>query len=199
MSDARGLLMLVALTALSTHGACAQDDFVWVDDLAPQEVARESYRIAPGDRLHVNIWNQQPLTGDHTVRPDGIVSMPLIGEVPVAGLSTTDAAAQITRRLEGLVLNPRVVVAVREGQSRFFSVLGEVRNAGRFPLEPGDGVLEAIARAGGLTEFARSDRIFVLRGANRDKRIRFRFVDLSRGIGRGAGFLLRDGDVVVVE
>ncbi len=190
---------ILALVCLLGSGCLHLDPYVWVDDLPEDAYQPDAYRIQPGDSLHVSIWNQEELTGDVRVRPDGQITLPLIGDVPVAGLSPTDASDIIKRHLDGLVLNPAVAVAVREGHVPRVSVLGEVHTAGQFTLDRQETVLHLIAKAGGLTEFAQPDAIFVVRKGNEQKRIRFSYDELSRGKGRGLEFRLRDGDVIVVE
>lgn len=191
--------LLLALTCCLGSGCIHLDPYVWVDDLPEDAYQPDPYRIQPGDTLHVSIWNQDELTGDVRVRPDGRITLPLLGDVSVAGLTPTDAADTIKRRLDGLVLNPAVAVAVREGHVPRVSVIGEVRTAGQFPLERDETVLHLIAKAGGLTEFAQPDAIFVVRKGDEQRRIRFSYDEISRGKGRGLEFRLRDGDVIVVE
>lgn len=190
---------LLALACLLGSSCIHLDPYVWVDELPEDAYQPDPYRIQPGDTLHVSIWKQDNLTGDVRVRPDGQITLPLVGDVSVAGLTPTDAAETITRRLDGLVLNPAVAVAVREGHVPRVSVIGEVRTAGQFPLEREETVLHLIAKAGGLTEFAQPDAIFVVRKGDERRRVRFSYDELSRGKGRGLEFRLRDGDVIVVE
>lgn len=190
---------VLALACLLGSGCIHLDPYVWVDDLPENAYQPDAYRIQPGDSLHVSIWNQDELTGDVRVRADGQITLPLVGDVPVAGLTPTDASDMITKRLDGLVLNPAVAVAVREGRLPQVSVLGEVRTAGQFTFSRDETVLHLIAKAGGLTEFAQPDAIFVVRKGHEQKRVRFSYDELSRGKGRGLEFKLRDGDVIVVE
>lgn len=147
------------------------------------------------------MWKQTQLSGEYVVRLDGKITLPLVGEIAAGGLTPDGVAAQITRRLDGLVLNPKVSVAVNETTEARISVLGEVRTPGRFAITDKDGVLTALSLAGGLTEFARTDGIYVLRQDYDGKRVRIRFDfrKLAGGQGRGADFLLRNGDIVVIE
>ena len=100
---------------------------------------------------------------------------------------------------QNLVLNPRVNVLVEESHPVRVSVLGAVARAGAYVVDPGAGVADALANAGGLTEFAHRDRIYVLRRAPTAIRIRFTFDELTRGTGRSALFRLQQGDVVVAQ
>jgi polysaccharide export outer membrane protein len=180
-------------------GCASSSPFVWVDDLPPAALAPEAYRVQPQDTISVQVWNQQKLSGDVRVRPDGQVTLPLLGDVAVGNLTPTGAAQQIEHRLEGLVVDPKVTVSVKEGQPASFSVVGEIKASGSYPLHPGMGLLQALATAGGLTEFSNPNKIYVIRKDTGLRRIRFTYGKLAHAEGRGVLFQLRDGDIVVVE
>lgn len=189
-----GLVLFVLLWA-----ACALDGpYVWVDELSAHDLAPAPYKVMPGDRLHVHVWNQTALSGEVLVRPDGKITLPLVGDVFVLGRAPPEIAVEIGQALGGLVREPKVAVALSGTRSPVVSVVGEVRTAGVFELRPGEGVLEVLARAGGLSEFANRNRVFVLRRSE-GTRVRFDYDKLSRANGAGVRFLLRDGDVVIVE
>lgn len=192
---ALALAILIALVA----SACATDGkFVWVDELDREDLKPAPYLVAAGDRLVVNVWNQPPLSGEVLVRPDGNITLPLVGDVHVAGGTPHQAGEAIVRKLAGLVVEPHVAVSLAGTRDPTVSVLGEVQQAGSYALRPGEGVLEMLARAGGLSEFARKDAIFVVR-RSQGLRVRFDYQRLARGVGAGVTFELQDGDVVVVE
>ncbi len=177
--------------------ACVSSPFVWVDDVSGN-ARPPPYTLRASDRIIVNVWNQPAMSGEVLVRPDGSVSLPLIGDIAVSGLVPTAAAAEIAKRLTGLVTDPRVVVSLAGGQESTVNVTGEVRQGGSFPLRGGDGVLELLARAGGLSEFADRDGIYVIR--KRDGlRVRFTYAKLQRADGAAAQFQLQDGDTIVVD
>ena len=188
------LLLTVALASCASGAP-----YVWVDALPPAAMAPEAYRINPADTISVLVWNQAKLSGEVKVRPDGQVTLPLLGDVAVSALTPVGAAQQIEHRLEGLVVDPKVTVTVKEGQPASFSVVGEVKAPGNYPLHSGTGLLEAMAMAGGLTDFANGSRIFVIRKEANMQRIRFSYKKLAHAVGRGVLFVLRDGDIVVVE
>ena len=178
--------------------------YVWVDDYKPpppEAPPDPEYQIAPGDMLAVRVYQQDALSTRERVRPDGKVSLPLLHDVQVAGLSPEAVAKQIQDRLkEGGFLNvPSVNVTVEEMKPVAVPVLGEVTHPGQYNLDKSSGVLEALAAAGGFTDFAHRDRIFVLRRQAQLTRIRFTFESLSRGRGRASEFRLQTGDAVVVE
>lgn len=191
--------MLKLLFPLLAAFGCATDgSFVWVDELPSGALKPAEYQVAPGDRLVVNVWNQPPLSGEVLVRPDGSITLPLVGDVQVAGSTPKQAGEAVARKLSGLVVEPHVAVSLSGTREPTVSVLGEVQQAGTFPLRPGEGVLEVLARAGGLSEFARKDAIFVVR-RSQGLRVRFDYRRLAQANGAGVAFELQDGDVVVVE
>jgi polysaccharide export outer membrane protein len=191
---------LVSIVVVGSALACGPSHkYVWADQLPEERHAPETYAIRPGDRLAILVWNQPQLSGPVRVRADGVATVTLVGDLPVAGLTAPDAAEQIKRRLKGLVNEPNVTVTVEEAQAVTVSVIGEVRSSGSYPVAPGETVLHMLARAGGLTEYANPNGIYVVRRDNQLQRVRFRYRDLAGGDPRSLSFVLRDGDVIVVE
>lgn len=194
--------LLVLIFALSAFGCRTEAPFIWVDDLPTTERRRGLDQLRPGDRIQVQVWSQRDLTLEVAVRGDGNITMPLIGDVSVAGLTLPKAAEAVAKRLtkEGIVVDPRVSVILRSDRQDTISILGEVRNAGQFDLKPTDNLLNVLARAGGLTPFANPKRVFVVRQhGDQTQRVRFDYQRLSSALGSGLDFPLEDGDVVVVE
>jgi polysaccharide export outer membrane protein len=179
------------------HG---QRSFVWIDDLpeSPQPAAR-SYVIASGELLSVRVWNQEAMSSRVRVRGDGMISMPFLNDVEAAGLTPLALAQRLQAKLADYFVNPVVTVSLEEVRPLSISVMGEVTRPGVYPVDAGAGVLTAIASAGGLTDFATRDRIYVLRAGGPVQCIRFRYEALTRAQGRAALFQLQAGDVVVVE
>lgn len=188
--------------ALCLAAACSlRGTYVWVDDYQPPAGA-EAYVIQPGDVLALRILNQEELTSRARVRTDGHISLPLLNEVQAAGLTPAALSQQVQAQLANYLRNPVVTLSLEETQPLVIAVTGEVMRPGRYELEPRAGVLHALASAGGLSQFARLDRVFVLRRTEPSKppqRIRFDYEQLSRAEGRGAAFLLQRNDVIVVE
>jgi polysaccharide export outer membrane protein len=202
--------MVVALGALATMmlAACAADrPYVWVDQLQDRPLADAAeYRIAVGDVLGVRVWNQESMsTARARVRDDGKISIPFLQDVEVVGLTPGELGSRLQVKLKAYVVSPVVTVTLEERAPIRVSVLGEVRTPGAYEVQPGAGVLSALAAAGGLTEYARRDGIYVLRTTSASDagaspgRIRFRWDDLSSGTRPAATFRVRPGDVVVVE
>jgi polysaccharide export outer membrane protein len=187
--------------ALGVVSCAPVGPYVWVDEYktpAAGEVGAD-YRIAPGDLLAVHVYREEAMSTRERVRQDGKVSISLLHDVQAAGLSPGTLAEQIQARLKEFINVPRVTVAVEEVHPLIVPVLGEVARPGQYTLERGAGVLEALAAAGGFSDFAHRDRIFVLRRESTPVRIRTTFDALSRGEGRAATFRLQAGDAVVVE
>lgn len=194
---------IVALAA--TLAGCAPiGPYVWIDDIPATEIAeptRRDYVINAGDVLTIRVYNQDAISSRARVRPDGRIAVPLAGEVDAVGRRPIELAKEIEAQLKPFVVAPAVTVSVDEVQPVQVSVLGEVARPGVYPIEPGSGVLQALALAGGKTRFAAADRIFVLRRrlADAPLRIRFTYDQLRAGAGKAATFTLAPGDVVSVE
>lgn len=190
-----GFAALVALCSCASVGP-----YVWVDDYAePAEANPGEYQIAPGDLLSIRVYGHDPLSGRERVRQDGKISLPLVGDVVAAGLAPSALGDQIKARFKEFLATPAVSVAVEEMKALSVAVLGEVARPGHYTMERGAGVLEALAAAGGLTDFSHRDRIFVVRKLPNPARIRLTFEAVSRGIGRAGTLRLQQADSVVIE
>ncbi|WNG32379.1 sugar ABC transporter substrate-binding protein [Archangium minus] len=192
------------LATLLLLSACYKPGrFVWVDDYRePQVQGDENYLIRKGDILSVNVWNQRDISSRIRVRDDGRISLPLLNDVDAAGQTPAALARAMEQKLKDLVANPVVTVMVDEPQPIKIAVLGEVRNPGKKLLDPGAGLLQALSEAGGFTDYARDDALYVLRqepGYQTPARIRFTWEALTRNEGTASTFRLKTGDVVVVE
>jgi polysaccharide export outer membrane protein len=132
------------------------------------------------------------------VRADGRISVPIIGDVEAHGKRPSALRAEIEGRLKDYFVSPTVTVSVDETPVTI-ACLGEVSKPGVVPLEPGAGLGRALAQAGGLTDFAHRDRIFVVRQRPTAMRIRFTYEWVLHNEDHAAAFPLRAGDMVVVE
>ena len=194
-------LILVVLSAWGLVACASTGSFVWVDQLPDSEIGAQAvgdYVIGRGDVLTVRVYGQDAISTKTRVRDDGRISMPLVGDVLAQGKRPAELAKSIEAALKPFIVAPSASVIVEESQGMTVSVIGEVQHAGIVNVEPGSGVLQALAAAGGLTEFADRDEIFVFRKTPR-VRVRFTWERLTQGVGKGAAFALRPGDVVVVE
>jgi polysaccharide export outer membrane protein len=176
--------------------------FVWVTQLPAELTSRPSeqgYVIRDGDVVSVRVFNQEALSTRAKVRSDGRIAVPVLGDVDVRGRRPTALKGELEARLKDYVNAPSVTVSVEEFQPITVSVLGEVTKAGSFALDPRATIAQVLASAGGLTDYASKDRIFVMRPAPQPIRVRFTYEDITRGSAPTAGFLLHDGDLVMVE
>ena len=164
----------------------------------PMSVAGPSYLIGADDVLLVSVWKEPDLTITLPVRPDGNISMPLLNDVPAAGLSPTQLAASITEKLKKYVADPRVTVIVTQINSQKVYVTGEVLHTGAIQLLPNMTVLQALADAG-FTQFANTKGIYVLRDENgRQQKIPVNYKRLVKGQAIDQNIILKPGDTIVV-
>ena len=183
-------------------GLCAcsgPGHYIWAKDLPPSTMSSHEYLIATGDTISVRVINQDSMSTKARVRSDGRVALPLLGDVEVRGKTPSSLRAELEARLKQFIVAPSVTVNVEEVAPVLVSVLGEVTHPGVVKLDPNASVVEALAGAGGLTDYANRDRIFVVRGGDKPLRIRFTFDGLEGGDPAAVRFSLRRGDVVVVE
>jgi polysaccharide biosynthesis/export protein len=160
--------------------------------------ATAEYTIGPEDVLDISVWKNPELSRKVPVRPDGKVSMPLINDIQAAGLTPSELRAQLAKRLAEFVPSAEVSVIVSEVQSLKVAVVGAVKTPGRFMLKSPATVLECIALAQGLTEFAARDRIVVLRqNGTTTTRIPFNYNKVANSDDQD-NFFVRPGDIIVV-
>jgi polysaccharide export outer membrane protein len=201
----RSTWILCTLTVLGLCSAFAcktQHPFVWATELPDQAVSLDEMPLRTGDVIAISVTGMEEelaKAGDMTVTADGKVVVPFIGPMRVEGSTPPAVAQALNARLKGIVQTPDARVTVVRPRVPMVSVVGEVNSPDRFEFESGEGILVALARAGGLTEFADLDDIYVVRKYPKPVRIRFRYEDLVGGVEKVVGFQLRDGDIVVVE
>lgn len=158
----------------------------------------DAFRIGPEDVLDVQVWKNPELSRVVPVRPDGMISLPLVNDIRAAGLTPIELRQQVTQRLAEFIPSPEVSVIVREVHSVKVAVLGAVRMPGHYEVNSTATVLELIARAQGLTEFADRGRIVVLRqNGKATKRIPFNYRKIAEGSEQD-NFVVQPGDIIVV-
>lgn len=196
-SAAAWCLVVASISACVT---VSQAPFVWVDEWSdPGPFSKGEYTIGVGDLLNVLVWEQERMSAHVRVRSDGRVSLPFLDDVPVAGMTPVTLARRLEDRLKQFIVTPQVTVVVEEAKPLSISVLGQVVQPGLYNLDPGARIAQALAAAGGLKDFARRDRIFLVRSGDGTTRIRMTYDDVTAGTGRASSLRLRSGDVVVVE
>ena len=165
---------------------------------ATAPVARGDYVIGPEDVLDISVWNDTTISRTVPVRPDGMISIPLLNDVRASGLTPLQLRDDLMKKLTEYMPNPEVSVIVREVHSPKVSVVGSVKKPGRFELRSGSTVLDFLALAEGMNEFASPSRIVVLRNEGGvTKRLRFNYNKVTTGNDQ-ENFLLRPGDIIVV-
>jgi len=184
-------LVVVAMLAASAAGAAAGEPAATP---APREAP--AYVIGLGDVLRIVVWREPELSLDVTVRPDGMITVPLLGDVTAIGRAPGQLAASLTAELGRLIENPRVTVSVTQAVSARVYVLGQMLRPGEFPLSGRLTVLKALALAGGFKEFAKPESIVVVR--EDQTVIPFNYKRVTEGKDVSQNILLAAGDTVVV-
>lgn len=164
-----------------------------VPDLPP------GYVIGPDDVLQVVFWKDKDLTTDVTVRPDGLITLPLLQDIKAAGLTPDELKASIIEAAKRYVASPTASVIVRQINSRKVYITGEVQKPGAYALTSPMTVVQLIAVAGGLKEFAKAKEILVVRTVKgQPVSYRFNYQDVAKGRRFAQNIALLPGDTVVV-
>jgi polysaccharide export outer membrane protein len=157
------------------------------------------YVVGPEDVLGVVFYRETEISGDVTVRPDGAITLPLIGEMKAAGMKPDSLRDAIQNAAGKYLTEPNVSVIVRQINSRKVFITGGVTNSGAHPLVGPRTVLQLITLAGGVTEYADSENITIIRTENgKTRSFRFNYKEVSRGKKLEQNILLQPGDQVVV-
>ncbi|HYA98456.1 MAG TPA: polysaccharide biosynthesis/export family protein [Methylomirabilota bacterium] len=155
------------------------------------------YRVGVEDEIAIAVWHEPELSQALVVRPDGMITLPLLNDVKVAGLTTEEVQALLTEKLKPFINDPQVTVIVKTVKSRKVSLVGNVVKQGVYPLNGHLTVLELLAEAGGLGPFAKSKSIYILRKQD-GKEVRLPFNYKRAVSGKGDNPELMPGDMVVV-
>lgn len=196
-------VLAIAGVLLITPMGCASVVPKEALDEAAKPVSKE-FLLGPEDVLEVTVWRNQDLSRTVVVRPDGKISLPLIGDIQASGLNASQVAAKIAARLTEFKENPNVSVSLKEVNSYFIYVLGEVLKPGKYPLKSYATVLQGVSMAGGFTPFASKNRMQVIRtranedGRENQIRIPVPYNELVSGKGEIENFTLKSGDTIVV-
>jgi len=179
---------------------------LWAADQPPKSkakwsewVALEGYTIGAGDVLAISVWNNEALTKQVTVLPDGKIFFPLIGEIAAEGKTISLLKKELEIKISHFVPNPNLSVMVEQLNSMLIYVIGKVNNPGRFVLNAKVDVLQALAMAGGLNPFAKRNDIKIFRKTkDKTKIFEFEYDDVTDGKNLKQNIQLKRGDVVVV-
>lgn len=206
MKWSKEILCLVAVLMISAP-AWAQKDNAKANSQAastpaPQAATTDpSYKIGATDELAISVWEQQDLSRTVPVRPDGMISLPLLNDIPAAGKTPMELRDLITEKLKNnnLVKDPQVTVVVTAMNSQRVYISGQVMRAGAYPLLPGMTVLQGLTSAGGFSTYANESKITILRKENgQEVRLPFNYKDVIRGRNTAQNILLKPGDTIIV-
>jgi len=165
-----------------------------------QAAANDDFIIGPEDVLEIKVWREPDLATKAIVRPDGKISVTLLGDVQASGLTTTQLSSFITKELSRFVVEPEVSVVVNEIHSRLVHLIGAVNRPGAYALTAPLTVVELLSRAGGLAETAKNEDITVVRiESDKTFRIPFNYKSFIEGKDLGSNIPLKNGDVVLVH
>ena len=203
-----GLGCGLSLAAQVTNGAAAKDTATAVrstksaqaEGANAQPAAGRDYIIGNGDLLAINVWKEAEISRVVPVRPDGKISLPLIGELQASGRTPRQLQEEIAKKLKDYVAEPEVNVIVQEIKSQKFNVLGMVMHPGSYTLTKPMTVIDAIAMAGGFRDFAKQKDVYVLRRdvGGKQNRLPFNYKDVIKGRSPEQNVELQSDDTVVV-
>lgn len=166
---------------------------------AQSSLADPGYQLGPEDVLMVSVWKDEHLTREVVVRPDGIFSFPLVGEIQAEDRTVEDIRVELVKRLTKYIPNPSVSVSVVKVMSYKIYVVGRVNKPGEYLIGHYTDVLQALSLAGGLTPFASENNIKVIRRVKGQQQVfPVRYADLRKGEDLDQNILLQRGDVVMV-
>jgi len=163
-------------------------------------VDNKTYIIGESDLLDIDVWKEKEVSKEVPVRPDGKISLPLIGQIQASGLTPLQLQDNITEQLKQYISNPEVTVIVSDPRSHQINIVGQIARPGTFPLRESMTVLDAIAEAGGFKDFAKQTKIYVLRPMPGGIRVRipFNYKDVIKGKSLQQNVQLKPGDTIVV-
>jgi polysaccharide export outer membrane protein len=170
------------------------------DASATAKAHDDSFVIGNDDVLAINVWKEPDVSRSVPVRPDGKISLPLVGEVQAAGRSPFKLEQDIASRLKNFIAEPEVTVIVQQINSQKFNILGMVNKPGSYPLLNSATVLDAISQAGGFRDFAKQKAIYILRQSadGSQTRIPFNYKDVVKGTNPAQNIKLQPRDTIVV-
>ena len=160
---------------------------------------RDDYHLGAGDLVQVIIWKNEDVSGEFRVRPDGKFSMPLIGDILAEGSNADSISVQIEQKLKLFIESPYVSTIVVEAASNRIYVLGEVVNTGTYAIDGSLTVLQALALAGGFTEFASKEKMVLVRGVGVVQiNTKLSYSKILRTPGEETNPVMERGDTLVV-
>jgi polysaccharide export outer membrane protein len=199
IAGAGSLVSQTQTANLKSPDPAAADAAKPTDTTKPAEVVPAGYVVGDSDIIRVNVWKEPEVSQTAVVRTDGNISLPLINEVKVSGMTPLQIQDMVAEKLKGFLNNPQVTVTVVEIRSKRAFITGEVARPGTYSLNAQTTVLQLIAQAGGFTPFAKKDSIVVLRTEDgRQSRLKFKYNEVVQGKKTDQNIALHPGDTVVV-
>lgn len=187
-----GLLACAARQGAATNIADAE--------LSARQVPTvEQFQIGPGDKIAITVWRHEDLSMEVTVAPDGTISFPLVGTLPVAGKTYSELREMLTSAIQEYYTNPQVAVNIVELQNQKVIIVGEVTRPSVLQLTGEMSVVEALTLAGGINQYARTNNVLLVRAGKEGPELYT--VDVDSIFSEGAGdqlVMLQRGDIVVV-
>lgn len=164
----------------------------------PSANTAPDYRLVPGDKLRIEVYRDAQLSQSLQVRPDGKITLPLIGDVPAEGRTSTELRDALVTSLKEYNTNPVVTVIVVETVPPVFYVMGEVNSPGTFPIKGQVSAVQALAMAGGFKDFAKTKNIKILRKGKggAQENLRFNYKDAAEG--KAPELYMQPGDTIIV-
>jgi polysaccharide biosynthesis/export protein len=192
-----GLLISVGILLLSA--GCGTMSPGGRSGSSSEGAKQADYIIGPEDVLMISVWKDEHLTKEAVVRPDGMISFPLVGDVQAADRTVEEVRVDLTQRLTKFIPNPHVSVMVTKLLSYRIYVLGRVNKPGEYMVGHRTDVLQALSLAGGVTPYAAENDIKIMRRVGGDQQVfYFRYGDVQKGKDLKQNMLLQRGDVVMV-
>jgi polysaccharide biosynthesis/export protein len=200
---------IAATTAAPVPGAAPAEptpaDTKVRQDLTPKSSAKDpdksdgSFVVGIADELQISVWKEPDLSMGVVVRPDGMITLPVVDDVYVVGLTTKQIQDILTEKLKPVVAEPQVTVIVKNIHSRKVYLVGQVGRPGSVALTGHETVLEILALSGGPGLYAKSDKIYILRNVEgKQQKLSFNYKKALKGEGANADFPVMNGDVIVV-
>jgi len=201
-----GLTMLVSAAPIGGDRSVRASHAVQEPAVKPRQdipgtrrVEPDEYRIGPEDVLDITVWKSAELTRTVPVRPDGKITLPLLNDVQAAAITPMQLRDTLAKGYADYLSSPEVSVIVREIHSLKVSVVGRVKTPGRYELKAQATVLEALAMAGGLTDFAKGDRIVIFRRVGKGwTKLPFSYTKVVAEWDEHQNIVLEPGDIVIV-
>ncbi len=158
-----------------------------------------NYVIGAQDELNIDVWKEPEVSRTVPVRPDGMISLPLLNDIQAAGLTPMQMGSQISEKLKKFMADPQVTVTVTRINSQRIFIVGEVNRAGAYSLLPNMTVLQALSSAGGFTRFANVKKIHILHLENgKQISLPFNYKEVVNGHRSEQNIVLKANDTVVV-